>query len=412
MAESISSIRRLGFAGLLGGLALLPFAPVASSATSRVPSTIFSSTSTSKRVVALTFDDGPSRYTAQILNVLKQFHAHATFFLVGEEVAAQRQVVRDEMLAGDNIGDHTYTHADLQYLPNTEVYAELAATQNVVRSTSGTTPHWFRPPYGAVDPRVAGIAASLGLRTILWSVDPRDWSLPGSTAIATRVLGTVRDGSVVILHDGGGDRSETVEALFSILASLRAEGFEFDTLDQLFGLSPLCNAQRALHAFSGSGISARPTHAIYRAWQGLYCRGRSLGPAGNGEYRVRFGVVAQDFPATAHRLVWHHTTGQVSGEIVWPWATRVFAARGIQPAWHTSITAAWFRNFFSGRDYGPALSPAVRGGKGVVFQRFARRWCIERNGQLSWAKSQLFPRAASAPRSGRRGMPRPRGHRF
>jgi peptidoglycan/xylan/chitin deacetylase (PgdA/CDA1 family) len=195
---------------------------------------IVSSAITRRPIVALTFDDGPSPFTPQILAVLHAFHVHATFFLVGLHIKPYAAFVRAEVAAGNQLGNHTYTHADLPLFPTSYVISQLTQTQAAAQEAAGVTPHWFRPPYGAVDARIVRIAASLGLRTILWSVDPADWARPGVSVIVARVLEHVQPGSVILLHDGGGDRGETVMALRTILEVLMRRGYHFDTLDQLF----------------------------------------------------------------------------------------------------------------------------------------------------------------------------------
>lgn len=196
------------------------------------------SASTTRPVVALTFDDGPSPFTVGVLSILRTFHAHATFFLVGRRVRAYPAIVRAEIGAGNDVGNHTYSHADLLWMYTPYVLAQLAMTQEAVKASAGVVPHWFRPPYGALSPRVTDLAASLGLRTVLWSVDPADWARPGAGAIAVRVLTRVRPGSIVLMHDGGGDRGETVAALPAILRALQLRGYRFLTLDELFDVSP------------------------------------------------------------------------------------------------------------------------------------------------------------------------------
>jgi peptidoglycan/xylan/chitin deacetylase (PgdA/CDA1 family) len=347
------------------------------------PVRILSSVSTTRPDVALTFDDGPSPYTPTILSILRRYRAHATFFVVGREVQRYPELVRAEHLAGDEIGNHTYTHADLQYLTDSGIASQIESTQAAVHSAAGVEPAWMRPPYGAVDLRVAGVAASLGLQTILWSVDPRDWSLPGPEAIVTRVLAAVQPGSVVIMHDGGGDRSQTAEALLSILDSLRARGYRFLTLSELFAAGGPCDLQHSLRRFAARGIRPHADHAIFQQWENLYCSGADLGPATSAEYRSHHGLVRQDFAATGHRLVWNPRTDAVRTTRVWPWAIQVYDAAHVYPAWHTAITAAWFREFFGGDDWGPAESTAYTASWGH-WQRFRNGTAIDRGHSVTW----------------------------
>jgi peptidoglycan-N-acetylglucosamine deacetylase len=187
------------------------------------------------RMVALTFDDGPSPYTPAVLSVLNSYHVHATFFEIGRQVGPLAAVSRSVLRAGDVIGDHTWSHPVLD-AANTA--AQVNPTQRAIRSATGFTPCILRPPYGTAPADVVGIVRSLGLLTIQWDVDPADWSLPGAGAIAQRVLSAVHPGAIVIMHDGGGDRAETVAALRTIVPSLISRGYRLVTVTRLLGLRP------------------------------------------------------------------------------------------------------------------------------------------------------------------------------
>ena len=192
------------------------------------------SAQTGQPLVALTFDDGPSRFSSDVLASLRDFDAPAAFFLVGRKVARYPAVVRAEVEAGNVLGNHTYTHRRLMGLQTTHVMAQLEQTQRAVESVGGVTPRWFRPPFGSIDSRIFAIAASLGLITASWTVDPRDYERPGVERIKQQVLDQVRPGSIILMHDGGGDRRQTVEALPAILSVLGSRGYHFVTLDELY----------------------------------------------------------------------------------------------------------------------------------------------------------------------------------
>jgi peptidoglycan/xylan/chitin deacetylase (PgdA/CDA1 family) len=181
-----------------------------------------------ERAVALTFDDGPSpTATPRILAVLRRLHVDATFFVVGYLAEQYPKVVAMEQRYGMAIGNHTYNHPEVPpfaQLPAQLVRDEIAlGAQSLARI--GIRPSLLRPPAGSYSPSVVQSARKLGERIVLWSVDPRDWSA-GVTArqIATRVLGAVRPGSIVILHDGGGDRRATIRALPMIVKGIRHKG--------------------------------------------------------------------------------------------------------------------------------------------------------------------------------------------
>ncbi len=180
--------------------------------------------------VYLTLDDGPSVYTPQILSELEAKGAPATFFVLGENAVRYPSYVQRESADGDGIGDHTWDHPDLTTLPPDQIRQELESTAEEIASLTGSRPTLWRPPNGSYTSTVTQIASSLGLSMRLWDVDPRDWSLPGTNEIVRRVVDNVRNGDIVLLHDGGGNRSQTVESLPTIIDTLRARGYEFGTL--------------------------------------------------------------------------------------------------------------------------------------------------------------------------------------
>jgi peptidoglycan-N-acetylglucosamine deacetylase len=190
------------------------------------------------KLVAIGFDDGPAADTPAFVGMLAREHVPATFFMIGEQVtSAFRSTLRRELLDGDVLGDHTYTHPDL--LTNPDPRGQLARTIAAIRGLTGYSPCVFRPPYGDYDSAVVRTARSLGLATVMWDVDPSDWALPGTPAIEQRVLAQVRPGSIVISHDGGGPRGETLAAYPHIISALRARGYRFVTIPQLLGLRPV-----------------------------------------------------------------------------------------------------------------------------------------------------------------------------
>ncbi len=190
-----------------------------------------------RKEVAIGFDDGPAPDTAAFVTMLERSHAQATFFMIGEQVsAAYRRTLLRELRGGDVLGDHTFTHPDL--LVSGNVRGQLQETIAAIRSLTGYTPCVFRPPYGDYDQSVIQTARSLGLATVLWNVDPSDYTLPGTGAIVQRVLAQVRPGSIIISHDGGGPRGQTLAAYPTIIAALRARGYRIVTIPQLLGFRP------------------------------------------------------------------------------------------------------------------------------------------------------------------------------
>jgi peptidoglycan/xylan/chitin deacetylase (PgdA/CDA1 family) len=182
-----------------------------------------------RKVVALTFDDGPSDYTDDFLAVLREKDVDATFFEIGQEMSGRADAMRAILAQGSEIGDHTMDHVEL---PD---YAQIAGAAGRIAAYTHFRPCLFRPPGGAVNEGVIATAGSLGMRTVNWDVDPRDWSNPGSGAIYANVVGHVRPGSIVVMHDGGGPRGETLAALPRIIDTLRGRGYRFATVTELLG---------------------------------------------------------------------------------------------------------------------------------------------------------------------------------
>jgi peptidoglycan/xylan/chitin deacetylase (PgdA/CDA1 family) len=142
-----------------------------------------------------------------------------------------------ELREGDVIGDHTFTHP---YLTRSgAVRAQLQRTIAAINAQTGYTPCVFRPPYGAYDSSVVQTARSLGLATIMWNVDPSDYTQPGTATIVHRVLSQVQPGSIIISHDGGGPRGQTLAAYPQIISALRRRGYGIVTIPQLLGFHPV-----------------------------------------------------------------------------------------------------------------------------------------------------------------------------
>jgi peptidoglycan/xylan/chitin deacetylase (PgdA/CDA1 family) len=179
-------------------------------------------------VVYLTFDDGPfGGWTQQILTVLARYNARATFFVIGRQVPAFSGLIQGAAAAGHTFANHTYNHATLVGISRDTFQREVLSTEAVLGPYATKC---LRPPGGAMDAAAHAYAAELGYRTLLWDIDPRDWQRPGAAAIADHVLRNTGSGSVVLLHDGGGDRSQTVAALDTILRTLTARGYRFEPI--------------------------------------------------------------------------------------------------------------------------------------------------------------------------------------
>ena len=213
----------------------VPFTPpVVATPTAPSLAPIFSQGSPQLPEIAFTFDDGPNpTYTPQVLHALEHYGVHATFFTIGLQVQRFPALVQEEVGDGDGVGNHTWDHPDLTTLPPEAVYIELSHTSLLVTQTTGIRPTLFRPPYGAITPEVHLLAAQLGMTSTLWSIDTQDWQRPGTQTIVNRVLSHVTNGSIILMHDGGGNRSQTVAALATIIPALQARGFQLVTVAQL-----------------------------------------------------------------------------------------------------------------------------------------------------------------------------------
>ncbi|HUA12872.1 MAG TPA: polysaccharide deacetylase family protein [Solirubrobacteraceae bacterium] len=188
--------------------------------------------------VALTFDDGPGPYTPQILDVLRRAHVHATFFEIGELMRYFGASTEREAREGDVIGDHTETHPFMAELSAREQYNELFEARARIEALGGGRPVLFRPPYGSYNHTTLKELRRLHMLMVLWTVDTNDYQLPGVRTIVSRVLAGAKPGAIILLHDGGGDRAETVAALPAIIRGLRKRGLHPVTIPRLLREDP------------------------------------------------------------------------------------------------------------------------------------------------------------------------------
>jgi peptidoglycan/xylan/chitin deacetylase (PgdA/CDA1 family) len=179
--------------------------------------------------VALTIDDGPDpEWTPKVLALLERLDVRATFCVVGRQAAAHPGLVAAVAGAGHLVANHTHTHTFLRTATASRVRSEIGrATEAITAATGGRPPALFRAPGGEWTPAVLAECAAQGLRPLGWSVDPRDWSRPGTTSIVRAILGSTVPGSIILEHDGGGDRSQTLQALAEALPRLLDRGFRF-----------------------------------------------------------------------------------------------------------------------------------------------------------------------------------------
>lgn len=181
-------------------------------------------------VIALTFDDGPNpTYTPQILDILKANGIQATFFMVGRDAEKHPDLVRRVVAEGHVIGNHTWDHAHLSRLSDEQFNAQIDRTTQVLQSISGQEVVCTRPPYGDANPATVAKLAQHGQASVVWSADSRDFEKPGAGAIAQHALAGLTPGGIILVHDGGGDRTQTIAALQPIIDGIRAQGYAFAT---------------------------------------------------------------------------------------------------------------------------------------------------------------------------------------
>jgi peptidoglycan/xylan/chitin deacetylase (PgdA/CDA1 family)/spore germination protein YaaH/glycosyltransferase involved in cell wall biosynthesis len=199
-----------------------------------------------KHAVALTFDDGPDgTWTPMILDTLQSRGVTGTFFVIGENAEVHRDILRRELAEGNEIGNHTYSHPNLALVGRRTTRLELSATERLLEAFLNRRTALWRPPYfGDAEPTTAdelvpvSIGQELGYITVGLHIDPSDWQSPGTQEIINSTLAQLDRGNIVLLHDGGGDRSQTVAALGPLIDSIRARGYAFTTVTALAGVSP------------------------------------------------------------------------------------------------------------------------------------------------------------------------------
>jgi peptidoglycan/xylan/chitin deacetylase (PgdA/CDA1 family) len=194
-----------------------------------------------RKIMALSFDDGPSPYTERLFKTLVRYHVAGTFFMIGERVANLIEqthgagLLREMVDHGMEIGNHSYNHP--RDLPEEGEGAslQLELTNREIERASGFEPCLFRPPYGNLTPELVQRAKVLGLTTVKWDVDPEDWRHPGVSVIRERVLSGAKPGAIVVMHDNIETHGQTVEALPGIIEGLEGRGYHLVTITQLLG---------------------------------------------------------------------------------------------------------------------------------------------------------------------------------
>ena len=184
--------------------------------------------------VALTFDDGPlSPYTEQYLDILARYGVKATFFNLGDSIQTNPDLARRIVAEGHQVANHTMAHNQLTAVDDATIQAEITRSAQVIEQATGVTTHHLRPPYGDFNEKSWLASGGIVTAVIRWTGDSKDWELPGAEAIVNNALLNVYSGSIILMHDGGGDRAQDVEALPQIIERLQAAGFQFLTISDM-----------------------------------------------------------------------------------------------------------------------------------------------------------------------------------
>lgn len=204
------------------------------------------------REIALTFDDGPGPYTPQVLGILQREHVPATFFEVGIEERYFNASTTEIAADGDPIGDHTEVHAPMSRLSPAKQRAQLLEQARAIERYGASFPRLFRPPYGLWDSATLALLHRYRMLMVLWTVDTSDYVRPGVNTIVDRAVDGAKPGAIILLHDAGGDRSQTVAALPKIIAALRRRHYQLVTVPRLLLDNPAPRVQN-IAAVIGSG---------------------------------------------------------------------------------------------------------------------------------------------------------------
>jgi len=202
----------------------------------KAPSEIHRKGNGEEKKIALTFDDGPSRQnTEEILKILEEYQIKATFFVIGENAEKDPERIRKIALAGHEIGNHSYTHAYMTCLSEEEIRCEIQKTEEILTEITGTKPTLFRPPGGLYNDHSCRILEEMGYRNVLWSVDTRDWSMPSTDRVVTKVEENAGAGDIILFHDLEDKRLPTPKALKRIIPYLLENGYEFVSVSEIIG---------------------------------------------------------------------------------------------------------------------------------------------------------------------------------
>lgn len=224
------TMKRIGTA-----LALFMVLSLLLSVKSEAASADVSTKKDSSKIIALSFDDGPSgKYDGRILDILDKFSVKATFFMVGANIAREPLSALEIALRGHEIGNHTFSHKKIKSMSDEMLTEELSYTSRLIEKVCGSAPYLFRPPEGYISDTVIKVADREGYKIVLWNIDTLDWTGNSARDIVRSVIEGARDGAIILCHDSVyGRRASTAEALLKFIPELQKEGYEFVTVGEL-----------------------------------------------------------------------------------------------------------------------------------------------------------------------------------
>ncbi|WP_026564805.1 polysaccharide deacetylase family protein [Bacillus sp. UNC41MFS5] len=194
---------------------------------------------TSHKAVAITFDDGPNpTYTPQVLEIFSEAVGKATFFMIGEQMKKYPEVVKQVAALGHEIGNHTFTHPKLSQLSNSECLEEIEQNEKLIEELTGQNPVVFRPPYLDYNQGTVSLLQQKGYPMIgALNLEAQDWEQPGARHILEKSRDVIKNGSILIFHDGYGDRSQTIEAVRKLVSEITSQGYQLVTVSELLKLA-------------------------------------------------------------------------------------------------------------------------------------------------------------------------------
>lgn len=202
-----------------------------------------------EKLIAITFDDGPTKNTGRVMDILAKYNSKATFFMVGVNIPGKEDDISRMQREGHQIGNHTYNHSNLTKLDAESVKEHIEYVDNLILNITGIKPFLMRPPYGSYNEVVSSVARDTGHSIIMWDIDPRDWDVKNTKIVSDHVLEKAKDGSIILLHDF---YDTSVEAADIILATLTERGYKFVTVDELLSRNgnPLESGAAYRHCYS------------------------------------------------------------------------------------------------------------------------------------------------------------------